>query len=117
MSLSFPGNSNNNTMMMLLFFLSLLKLPTFVICEIQTFDLLLLPPGQKSHLRKTANKLKPSEDTINFFKSSPIWEVEEEFYNFVLDNFHMQKKRSLKTVDGVVMPISGQFLYEKIRPK
>ncbi|XP_022106316.1 heparan sulfate 2-O-sulfotransferase 1-like [Acanthaster planci] len=73
--------------------------------------------GQKSHLRKTANKLKPSDETIEFFKSSPIWEVEEEFYNFVLDNFHMQKKRSLKTVDGMVVPVSGQFLYEKIRPK
>lgn len=51
------------------------------------------------------------------FETSDIWQVEEEFYNFVLENFHAIKKRTLKEVEGKLVPVAKQFMYEKVRPK
>lgn len=73
--------------------------------------------GKKSHLRKTFNKVDPSPDTVAKIQSSRIWQMENEFYDFVLHHFHYLRKRTLTVKDGVVADKGQQFMYEKIRPR
>uniref|UniRef100_T1IUR6 Sulfotransferase domain-containing protein n=1 Tax=Strigamia maritima TaxID=126957 RepID=T1IUR6_STRMM len=73
--------------------------------------------GKKSHLRKTTIKLEPSVKTIETIHKSPIWKMENDFYQFALDHFHFMKKRTLTVRGGIVTDKGQQFLYEKIRPK
>ena len=73
--------------------------------------------GKRSHLRRTTKKEIPSEETLEFFHRNPVWQAEEEFYNFVLENFHAVKNRSLKLDEtGHLSAIDQQFRYEKVRP-
>lgn len=66
--------------------------------------------SNKSHLRQTVQKDLPSEETIRKFKQSTVWQMENEFYEFALDNFHFAKKHTLRNKLQRVM-------YEKIRPR
>lgn len=77
----------------------------------------LFSTGKKSHLRKTTNKIEPSPETVSKIQQSPIWKMENEFYEFALEHFHFIKKRTLTIKDGVLTDKGQQFLYEKIRPK
>lgn len=78
-----------------------------------------LLPGKKAHLRKTFNKLDPSEETIRKFKKSQIWQMENEFYQFAAQQFQFVKKRTLvlQQNSGQATELGQQFFYEKIRPK
>lgn len=80
--------------------------------------------GTKAHLRKTFNKLRPSARTIAKIQQSRIWQMENEFYQFTLDNFNFIKDRVLiktnqaDTSNNIVYKDRGQqFFFEKIRPK
>lgn len=75
--------------------------------------------GKKAHLRKTFNKLDPSEETIRKFKKSQIWQMENEFYQFAAQQFQFVKKRTLvlQQNSGQATELGQQFFYEKIRPK
>ncbi|GFQ74734.1 heparan sulfate 2-O-sulfotransferase 1 [Trichonephila clavata] len=73
--------------------------------------------GKKSHLRKTFNKTYPSPDTVAKIQASRIWQMENEFYEFVLQQFHFIRKRTLTVRDGVISDKGQQFMYEKIRPR
>lgn len=74
--------------------------------------------GEKSHLRKTANKLPPKEETIERIHESPIWQMENEFYQFAKNQFEFIKRKTLRTSDdGDLLEIGRQFRYEKIRPR
>ncbi|XP_045470624.1 heparin sulfate O-sulfotransferase [Harmonia axyridis] len=66
--------------------------------------------SNKSHLRKTVQKEVPSDETVKKIKESPIWQMENELYEFALDYFHFIKKYTLKDRNQKVF-------YEKIRPK
>lgn len=66
--------------------------------------------SNKSHLRQTVQKNAPTVETVNKFKSNQVWQMENEFYEFVLDNFHFIKKQTLKNQKQHV-------IYEKIRPR
>ncbi|KAK9869801.1 hypothetical protein WA026_003533 [Henosepilachna vigintioctopunctata] len=66
--------------------------------------------SNKSHLRKTIQKEVPSEKTIKIIKESPIWQMENELYDFALEYFHFVKKYTLKDRNQKVV-------YEKVRPK
>ncbi|XP_050526845.1 heparin sulfate O-sulfotransferase [Daktulosphaira vitifoliae] len=69
--------------------------------------------SSKSHLRKTVKKFKPSAHTINIFKNSTIWQMENDLYNFVYEHFQFIKQHTLpNTLKG-----SSKFRYEKIYPK
>ncbi|XP_076316337.1 heparan sulfate 2-O-sulfotransferase 1-like [Tachypleus tridentatus] len=61
--------------------------------------------GKKSHLRKTYNKVNPIPETIQKIRSSNIWRMENEFYEFALKQFHSIKK---KTLTGKKWNSSGQ---------
>ncbi|GAB6031464.1 hypothetical protein CHUAL_009233 [Chamberlinius hualienensis] len=72
--------------------------------------------GKKSHLRKTVMKIEPSAKTVAKIQTSVIWRMENEFYEFGLQQFHYLKKKSGMAKDGT--GDQGQkFFYEKIRPK
>lgn len=78
----------------------------------------LFQTGKRSHLRRTTKKEIPTEETLEFFHQNPVWQAEEEFYNFVLENFHAVKNRSLKMDEmGHLSAIDQQFRYEKVRPR
>ena len=65
--------------------------------------------SDKSHLRRTIRKDSLSESTIEQIQKSPIWKMENELYEFALEQFHFVRKRSLIN--------KQRFTYEKIRPK
>ncbi|XP_035684946.1 heparan sulfate 2-O-sulfotransferase 1-like isoform X1 [Branchiostoma floridae] len=73
--------------------------------------------GGKSHLRKTSNKQEPSKETIRKIQRSQIWQMENDFYQFALNQFHHVVRRSLRRVNGELTPLGAQFFYEKIRPR
>ncbi|XP_072383683.1 heparin sulfate O-sulfotransferase [Diabrotica undecimpunctata] len=66
--------------------------------------------SNKSHLRQTVQKDLPAKETMDKIKSSTVWQMENEFYEFALDQFHFVKRFINKNKGQNVM-------YEKIRPK
>ncbi|XP_049762612.1 heparin sulfate O-sulfotransferase-like [Schistocerca cancellata] len=73
--------------------------------------------SKKSHLRKTAQKIEPSEETVSIIKQSKVWKMENELYEFALEQFHYIKKKILAIKDSSNSEKVQQFTYEKIRPK
>ncbi|XP_076321200.1 heparan sulfate 2-O-sulfotransferase 1-like [Tachypleus tridentatus] len=73
--------------------------------------------GKKSHLRKTYNKIDPVPETVHKIKSSKIWIMENDFYEFALKQFHAMKKRTLIEKRGVFEDGGQRFFFEKIRPR
>nr|CAD7587959.1 unnamed protein product [Timema genevievae] len=69
--------------------------------------------SNKSHLRRTAQKLAPSPETIARIQDSKVWKMENELYQFALDQFTQVRRRVL----GATMDRDQRFMYEKIRPK
>lgn len=64
--------------------------------------------SNKSHLRQTVQKETPSEETIKKIKESPVWQMENELYEFALDHFRFIRKNTLKDRNQKV-------IYEKDR--
>lgn len=73
--------------------------------------------GNKSHLRKTFNKIPPSSSTVRKIRDSTIWKMENEFYVFAREQFHFVKRRMFVLRDGQMTLRNQQFIYEKIRPR
>lgn len=75
--------------------------------------------GTKSHLRKTFNKMTPNSRTIAKIQQSKVWQMENEFYQFVVDNFNFIRDKTLikDSSSGSLKEIDQQFFFEKIRPK
>lgn len=71
--------------------------------------------SNKSHLRKTNDKILPSKRTVEKIQKSIIWKMENEFYEFALEQFDFIKKKTLLNKDP--NSIVQMFMYEKIRPK
>ena len=73
--------------------------------------------GLKSHLRKTFNKVSPSQDALAKIQESEIWKMEHDFYQFAKEQFHIVKKRTFEYRSGYMIERKQQFGYEKIRPR
>ena len=70
-----------------------------------------------SHLRKTAQKLPPKAETISKIHESPIWQMENDFYEFVREHFGYIKDQLFETDEnGQQVEKGHRFQYEKIRP-
>jgi heparan sulfate 2-O-sulfotransferase HS2ST1 len=74
-------------------------------------------PGNRSHLRRTSQKVDPLPETVAQIQKSHVWKMENELYVYALEQFHYAKKRTLTTKDGGMADKNQQFMYEKIRPK
>lgn len=72
--------------------------------------------SKKSHLRQTASKVEPSAQTVAEITKSPIWHMENELYEFAVQQFHfIYKLRAGARQLG--RNVTQKFFYEKIRPK
>lgn len=70
----------------------------------------------KSHLRQTAMKLQPKPTTITQIQDSEIWKMENELYEFAVQQFNFLYKLQNKIkVQG--KNLAQKYFYEKIRPK
>lgn len=66
--------------------------------------------SNKSHLRQTVQKIAPSPETIEKIQRTAVWQMENELYEFALEQFHFVKRNTL----GEKVQ---RYMYEKIRPK
>lgn len=66
--------------------------------------------SNKSHLRQTVQKNPPSDLTVQKIQKSIIWQMENELYEFALEQFQFIKRN---TIGNKVQ----KYMYEKIRPK
>nr|XP_054770407.1 heparan sulfate 2-O-sulfotransferase 1-like [Lytechinus pictus] len=77
----------------------------------------LFKKGEKSHLRKTIQKIDPLPYTMDTLKNSEVWKIEDKFYRFVLETFRTNVARSLVIdKDQSVRVVKQQYSFEKIRP-
>ncbi|KAM9796501.1 heparan sulfate 2-O-sulfotransferase 1-like [Syngnathus typhle] len=73
--------------------------------------------GKKSHLRKTTEKKLPTQETITKLQQSKIWKIENEFYEFALEQFQFVRAHAVREKDGELLVLPQSFFYEKIYPK
>lgn len=73
--------------------------------------------GKKSHLRKTSEKKPPTKESIARLQQSDIWKMENEFYEFALEQFQYVRAHAVREKDGELYLLAQNFFYEKIYPK
>ncbi|XP_062280690.1 heparan sulfate 2-O-sulfotransferase 1 [Scomber scombrus] len=73
--------------------------------------------GKKSHLRKTTEKKPLTKETITKLQQSNIWKMENEFYEFALEQFQFVRAHAVREKDGELYVLAQSFFYEKIYPK
>ncbi|KAG2461523.1 HS2ST sulfotransferase, partial [Polypterus senegalus] len=73
--------------------------------------------GKKSHLRKTTEKKPPTKESITKLQQSDIWKMENEFYEFALEQFQFVRAHAVREKDGELYLLAQNFFYEKIYPK
>ncbi|KAM4574321.1 heparan sulfate 2-O-sulfotransferase 1 [Fundulus diaphanus] len=73
--------------------------------------------GKRSHLRKTTEKKPPTKETIAKLQQSNIWKIENEFYEFALEQFQFVRAHAVREKDGELYVLAQSFFYEKIYPK
>ncbi len=73
--------------------------------------------GKKSHLRKTSEKKPPTKESIARLQLSDIWKMENEFYEFALEQFQYVRAHAVREKDGELYLLAQNFFYEKIYPK
>ncbi|KAK7574391.1 hypothetical protein V9T40_011582 [Parthenolecanium corni] len=73
--------------------------------------------SKKNYLRKTNKKIQPSEETIIQIKKSLIWQMENELYEFALQQFQFVKNQMKVNENGTLSDKGIQFKFEKIYPK
>ncbi|TRY91731.1 hypothetical protein DNTS_018976 [Danionella cerebrum] len=73
--------------------------------------------GKKSHLRKTSEKKPPTKESIARLQQSDIWKMENEFYEFALEQFQFVRAHAVREKDGELYLLPQNFFYEKIYPK
>ncbi|KAG7277385.1 hypothetical protein CRUP_033340 [Coryphaenoides rupestris] len=73
--------------------------------------------GKKSHLRKTTEKKPPTKESTAKLQQSAIWKMENEFYEFALEQFQFVRAHAVREKDGELYLLAQNFFYEKIYPK
>lgn len=89
--------------------------------EFMSFNPMLFPltriTGKKSHLRKTSEKKPPTKESIAKLQQSTIWKMENDFYEFALEQFQFVRAHAVREKDGELYLLAQNFFYEKIYPK
>ncbi|GFR78398.1 Heparan sulfate 2-O-sulfotransferase 1 [Elysia marginata] len=67
--------------------------------------------GLKGNLRQTSKKIPPSQATQEKIKTSHIYRMEKEFYDFALQTFHVTKVGIFNKSEKI------RYSYQKIRPE
>eukprot|EP00794_Sanderia_malayensis_P016017 gene16017-17634_t len=95
-------------------FIKLLEfaLPRFFIGATKRY---LTESGRGIHLRKTVKKPPMSNDTIIYFKSTKVWRMENEFYQFALKTFNQRYNSIYKNIGKGNKPKPDTFLYQKVK--
>lgn len=70
--------------------------------------------SNKSHLRQTSAKIEPNSLTVEKIQESTVWKMENELYEFALEQFNFVKRKLLTREANNAAQI---YFYEKIRPK
>ncbi|CAK8689512.1 heparan sulfate 2-O-sulfotransferase 1-like [Clavelina lepadiformis] len=70
--------------------------------------------GKDSHVRNTSHKEMPSEETIATMKSTKVYRMEKELYDFAAKQFEFILKTSTVLENGILQPKTNLFHYEKI---
>ncbi|XP_035993650.1 heparan sulfate 2-O-sulfotransferase 1-like [Fundulus heteroclitus] len=73
--------------------------------------------GKKSHLRRTSEKKPPTKESVAKLQQSDIWKMENEFYEFALEQFQFVRAHAVREKDGELYMLAQNFFYEKIYPK
>ncbi|KAF6728682.1 Heparan sulfate 2-O-sulfotransferase 1 [Oryzias melastigma] len=73
--------------------------------------------GKKSHLRKTTEKKPPTKETTAKLQQSDIWKMENDFYEFALEQFQFVRAHAVREKNGELYVLAQSFFYEKIYPK
>ncbi|XP_013881378.1 heparan sulfate 2-O-sulfotransferase 1 [Austrofundulus limnaeus] len=73
--------------------------------------------GKKSHLRRTSEKKPPTKESIAKLQQSAIWKMENDFYEFALEQFQFVRAHAVREKDGELYLLPQNFFYEKIYPK
>uniref|UniRef100_A0A3P9LYD9 Heparan sulfate 2-O-sulfotransferase 1 n=1 Tax=Oryzias latipes TaxID=8090 RepID=A0A3P9LYD9_ORYLA len=73
--------------------------------------------GKKSHLRKTSEKKPPTKETTAKLQQSDIWKMENDFYEFALEQFQFVRAHAVREKNGELYVLAQSFFYEKIYPK
>lgn len=81
------------------------------------FTILFFILGRRNYLRKTNKKIEPSEETVVEIKKSKIWQMENELYEFAVQQFKFVKKHMKVVENSTVIDNGIQFKFEKIYPK
>lgn len=68
-------------------------------------------------MRKTNKKIEPSEETVTEIKKSKVWKMENELYEFAVQQFNFVKNHMKIAENGTVLDSGTQFKFEKIYPK
>ncbi|XP_072176727.1 heparan sulfate 2-O-sulfotransferase 1-like [Diadema setosum] len=78
----------------------------------------LFQSGEKSHLRRTLQKMEPSPYTLDTLRNSEVWRIEDKFYRFALETFRTSATRSLSRLSNNKIEFVGtQFSYHKVHPR
>lgn len=70
--------------------------------------------SNKSHLRKTKTKIEPSDETKKLIMKTTVYQMENEFYEFALEQFNFIKKKYYVPGNKKIVQ---DFFFEKIKPK
>ncbi|CAL9688500.1 unnamed protein product [Knipowitschia caucasica] len=73
--------------------------------------------GKKSHLRKTTEKKPPTKESVAKLQQSSIWKMENDFYEFALEQFQFVRAHAVREKDGELYLLAQNYFYEKIYPK
>lgn len=71
----------------------------------------------KSHLRKTSEKKQPTRESIAKLQQSVVWKMENEFYEFALEQFQFVRARAVREKDGELYMAEQSYFYDKVHPK
>lgn len=77
----------------------------------------LFKTGTKSHLRKTSEKKPLTKESLAKIQQSSIWKMENDFYEFVLEQFQFVRAHAVREKDGELYVLAQNFFYDKIYPK